>query len=115
MARYKAKAKAKKVSFELTVGYFEDLINGDCEYCHRSPTTWFGIDRINPDDGYVIGNVATCCFDCNVDKHKVDARATATRNNRIAERVDTGEIDIIVCPKIILNIGTQKSKNNVKS
>jgi 5-methylcytosine-specific restriction endonuclease McrA len=115
MARYKAKAKANKVSFDLTDECFENLINGDCEYCHRSPTTWFGIDRIKPEDGYVLGNVATCCFDCNVDKHKVDARTTAMRNNRIAERVDTGEIKIIVCPKTILHIGTQKSSNNVKS
>jgi 5-methylcytosine-specific restriction endonuclease McrA len=112
---YKFKAKAKKVSFELTNECFEDLINGDCEYCHRSSTTWFGIDRVKPEDGYVLGNVVTCCFDCNVDKHKVDVKATAMRNNRIAERVDTGEINIIVCPKTILHIGTQKSTNNVKS
>ena len=112
-AIYKTKAKAKKVSFELDEKDFEDLINGDCEYCHRSPITWFGIDRIKPIDEYVPGNVVTCCFDCNVDKHVNEVDDTRMRNEHIAERVDTGELAIEECSKVNLHIGTNKFAKRV--
>jgi len=111
--RYKTKAKTKKVSFELDEKDFEDLIIGDCEYCHRSPTTWFGIDRIKPEDGYVPGNVATCCFDCNVDKHVNEVDDTRMRNEHIAKRVETGELVVEECSKMNLHIGTSRLAKRV--
>lgn len=100
---YKGRAENKGVSFELTKGYFEELISGDCEYCKRSPTTWFGIDRIVPSLGYVFGNVVPCCCDCNTDKLEDDVESTISRNKRIANRVDVGELVIDECEKVILH------------
>lgn len=103
---YKYKAMKKEVPFELTKTDFEKLTKGDCAYCHRSPSSWFGIDRVIPMQGYVFGNVVSCCFDCNIDKLEDDIVTMSARNDRIATRVDTGELDIVDCDKVILHKGT---------
>lgn len=108
MCEYRRKAKNKDVLFDLNKETFEDLIKGICEYCHRSPTTWFGIDRVVPSIGYVNGNVVTCCFDCNVDKHINDVDTTMRRNERIATRVDNRDLILEDHPRVILHIETQK-------
>jgi 5-methylcytosine-specific restriction endonuclease McrA len=113
MCHYAVRAQKKGVSFELTKEKFENLIIGNCEYCHRSPTTWFGIDRVVPYIGYVDDNVVPCCFDCNVDKHKQDADTTMKRNERIAKRVDDGVIVVEKCHQIILHTGTKPNSKKV--
>ena len=109
MCEYKSRADKQGVPFELTHENFYTLTKGDCVYCHRSPSTWFGIDKIIPSLGYVIGNVASCCYDCNVDKLDDDVDITMMRNERIADRVDTGELVIVDCEKVILHTGIRKS------
>jgi len=113
MCSYKKRAEKKKVLFDLTNEDWETFIKGDCEYCHRSPTTWFGVDRMIPSKGYVIENVVSSCFDCNLDKHIADANATAKRNERIASRVDDGELAANNCDKVILHIGNNKTSKVV--
>lgn len=103
---YETRAKKKEVPFELTKDDFEDLIKGKCEYCHRCPTTWFGIDRVIPPRGYVVENVVSCCFDCNIDKLEDDIDTMMARNERIVNRVDAGELVIKECEKVILHKGT---------
>ena len=110
---YNTRAKKKRVSFELTEEDWERLIKGDCTYCLRSPITWFGIDRVVPSLGYVLGNVVSCCFDCNVDKLEDDVDMAKARNERIAERVDSGDIVIMKCEKVILHKGTQPTTKKV--
>ena len=110
---YKKSAEKKGVPFELTKTDFEELLIGECEYCHRAPTTWFGVDRKIPSKGYVLGNAAPCCFDCNVDKHINDAETTFKRNVCIANRVDTGELFIEEYEKMILHTGIQGRTNKV--
>ena len=102
---YKRKSDKIGIPFELSDEEWDILVKGECEYCHRSPTTWFGIDRVIPEDGYVIGNVVSCCWDCNVDKFKSDVNTTVQRNMRIAERVDTGELVINDCQQVIIHQG----------
>lgn len=105
MCDYKRGAKNKGVSFELTKSDFETLVNGDCEYCHRSPTTWFGIDRVVPSEGYVLGNVVSCCWDCNNDKSTDEVYTMISRNERIAVRMIAGELVIKECEKVVLRTG----------
>ena len=100
---YNTRAKKQEVSFDLTKEDFDMLTKGDCEYCERSPITWFGVDRGIPSLGYVIGNVVSCCFDCNVDKLNGDVESMFARNKRIADRVDAGELIITECEKVKLN------------
>ena len=113
MYKYKKCIENKGIPFELTKEYFDDLIKGVCGYCHRSPTTWFGVDRIQPGGGYVLDNVVTCCFDCNLDKHINTVDTMMKRNKRIAYRVDTGELIIIDYLKTILHTGAYKSSKSV--
>jgi hypothetical protein len=110
---YKSKSKKKKVPFDISKEDFEDLIIGDCEYCHRTPAMGFGIDRVIPSLGYVLGNVVSCCFDCNLDKLEDEGDITKKRNERIAERVDAGELVIPKCSRMNLHKGTQSTSQKV--
>lgn len=113
MWNYKRNAKKKGIRFDLTEEKWNMMIVDKCEYCNRSPTTWFGVDRIVPENGYVDDNVVTCCFDCNVDKHEGDVETMTKRNERIARRVDDGDIVIEDRSRMILHIGTPKSSKRV--
>lgn len=113
MYDYKRRSKKKGICFELDKKVFDTVIDGDCAYCKRAPTTWFGIDRVVPSLGYVLENVVTCCFDCNLDKHEDDVGAVIKRNERIAKRVDIGELSIEDCEKVILHCGAHKTSKEV--
>jgi hypothetical protein len=104
---YKRSAEKKEVPFDLTKEDFDVLIKSDCEYCQRSPATWFGIDRMVPSLGYVIGNAVPCCFDCNVDKFEDDVEIMRARNGRIVDRVISGVLVIEECEKVLLHKGHQ--------
>lgn len=106
-AKYKSSANKKKVPFDLSKEDWDKLIKGDCEYCKRSPDTWFGVDRVIPTLGYVHGNVASCCFDCNLDKLEDDVESMMKRNERIAARVDCCDLVADQCEKVILHTGMQ--------
>ena len=110
---YKKRADKKGVAFNLTKTDWDVLVNGECAYCKRSPTTWFGIDRVVPSQGYVIANVVSCCWDCNVDKLEDDVETMMKRNKRIADRVDTTEIVVGECLKVFLSQGTQPTSKRV--
>lgn len=101
--------KRKKVPFELTKDEWDKLVIGECGYCHRSPTTWFGVDRIVPLLGYVDGNITSCCWDCNLDKLEDDVDTMCARNERIARRMDAGELVIGDHEKVILHKGKKPS------
>jgi len=105
--------KRKKVPFELSVDEWDKLVVGECAYCHRSPTTWFGVDRKVPSRGYISDNVESCCWDCNNDKAKDDIKTMYVRNDRIAQRMDDGELVIGDRKKVILHQGTHPSSMTV--
>ena len=113
MSSYKTRAQKQGVPFELTKKDWELLINGDCEYCKRTPATWFGIDKVDPIKGYVLENVVTCCYDCNIDKYIIDIVNTMKRNERIASRVDAGKLVIGEFEKSIIHNGRHLSSKKV--
>jgi 5-methylcytosine-specific restriction endonuclease McrA len=113
MMIYKRNARNQGVPFELSKEKWNSTIVGECAYCHRKPVTWFGIDRVVPSLGYVNDNIVTCCFDCNVDKHVHDIDTTIARNERIANRVDDGELVIKDCSYTILHQGARKTSKKV--
>ena len=113
MSQYKQNSDKKGVPFDLTKTDWDTMIHGGCVYCHRPSDTWFGIDRIVPSSGYVLGNTVSCCFDCNLDKYERDVDTMMKRNERIADRVDDGVLVIKKCDKVTLHQGIQKSSNKV--
>lgn len=75
---YKHNAKTRGLEFHLTKEEFLDLIHQPCYLCGRTDLNeikngqtgrvtyrYNGIDRIDNNIGYEIGNVAPCCRDCN--------------------------------------------------
>ena len=112
MSQYRKKIK-NDVPFEMTKEVFNILIRGDCTYCRRKPFSWFGIDREVPPVGYVPGNIVTCCWDCNRDKHEDDNDTMYARNKRIADRLVSNELVIGDCEKTILHNGVSKTSKKV--
>ena len=110
---YKRRAEKKGVAFDLTKECWNKLINGECKYCHRTPTTWFGIDRVVPKKGYILDKVVSCCFDCNLDKHDHDVETMMLRNEQIASRVDIGKLVINKYEEVILHKGNDKRAKKV--
>lgn len=73
----KAAAEARGREFSLTRERIQELIEGNCIYCNQPPTPrtikrgrnitfpYNSIDRVDNGKGYVEGNVASCCSQCN--------------------------------------------------
>lgn len=113
LTNYKESAKRKGVPFDLTAKDWDILTSGICQYCKRSPTTWFGIDRVIPSLGYVLDNSVSCCLDCNIDKLEDTVEKMSARNERIADRVDAGDFVVENCPKMTMHNGTHKLSKKV--
>lgn len=82
---YKKRSKQKGRDFEVSLEEFIHLCSKNCHYCNCRPKnksasrkikkqfkgyvwTYNGIDRVNPNKGYVKGNMLPCCFRCNLAK-----------------------------------------------
>jgi len=78
---YKNGAKNRNLDFKLTDKELELLFSGDCYYCGAKPSRirnrkntngafiYNGIDRKNPEIGYLSNNCVSCCTQCNISKH----------------------------------------------
>lgn len=81
--------------FDLSLAQLTEITSSDCHYCGESPSRsihseklgpryiFNGIDRVNNDVGYLIGNVVPCCTQCNYAK----GRRTVVEFLDWAERV----------------------------
>lgn len=79
LRRYKAQAKVRNLSFELTTEQFKTLTQQNCYYCGKEPKQEYkyikihntgtyiynGIDRIDSSCGYTLENCVSCCKKCN--------------------------------------------------
>lgn len=85
---YKAQAKKRGKTFDLTIEEASELFREKCFYCGDSPkntmihkrgnhksekqmVTYQGIDRVDPEFGYVLHNIVPCCSHCNYAKRKM--------------------------------------------
>lgn len=104
--RYKRSAKSKGLVFELTEEELSVLFKSPCNYCGQSETnlckglgktsgdySYVGIDRVDPSLGYVLNNVAPCCWVCNMMKNTLEeqfflSHITKIHNYRRLKLVD---------------------------
>lgn len=81
---YQYGAKSRSLNFSLTREEFGRLTKEPCTYCGVNPYKEFtgtnkgssaylynGLDRVNNSEGYVVGNVVSCCQICNQAKHSL--------------------------------------------
>ena len=77
---YRRAAKDRGFAFDIQFDRFCAMINQSCQYCGSAPyikiktssNTIFrynGIDRVDSKQGYVDGNIVTCCVVCNKSKN----------------------------------------------
>ena len=64
---YYKRATKKNIAFELSVGFFKALTDGDCVYCGAIER--IGIDRIDSKYGYTESNTQSVCCHCNMMKY----------------------------------------------
>jgi len=76
----KGRKNAKEKGFNLTEKQFKEISLKNCFYCNAKPTLtkghrqWStyilknGLDRVDPNVGYLYSNVVACCKWCNVAK-----------------------------------------------
>ena len=65
---YKGSAKSRGIDFSLTIKEFESFWQKPCYYCGDTIEK-IGLDRIDSQKGYFIGNVTPCCTRCNKAKN----------------------------------------------
>lgn len=72
--RYRRSAKERNKGFTIGLLHFCNLTESNCFYCGTEPKQkngkllYNGIDRVDNDKGYELGNVITCCGTCNKAK-----------------------------------------------
>lgn len=71
---YRTNAKKRAILFQLTWDEFRNLLVHHCYYCGLTPGPINGLDRVDNEIGYTLGNVVTCCTWCNLSKRE---RSTA--------------------------------------
>lgn len=70
----KSTAKRSGVIFGLTFEEYSQIISKPCYYCDgffSKVTAGSGLDKLNPCEGYVVGNCVSCCDTCNTLKNSV--------------------------------------------
>lgn len=94
--KYKARAEQRGHDFKLSKERFRELTSANCHYCGVVPSqsaysngyrtsdyTYNGIDRKDNNEGYIEGNVLTCCKDCNFSKRDMSYEKFVDYHNRI--------------------------------
>lgn len=72
----KSLAKARNISWVLSLEEFSLVATTTCSYCKLEfKTTGGGLDRVDNERGYEIDNVVSCCRKCNHKKYReVDSK-----------------------------------------
>lgn len=94
LAKYKARCKTKKITFNLTLSQFDQIVRQSCYYCGAAPAVrnkekryqdykCNGLDRVDNDKGYIAGNVVACCPTCNQLKSNMSVSEFYTMVNSI--------------------------------
>jgi hypothetical protein len=102
--RYRYGAKKRNIKFSITKDLFRGMTKGKCCYCGREPFThseqrgqnggytYNGIDRVDNDKGYVIGNVVSCCKTCNFSKRSMGFDEFKTWVKAISENKEENKV-----------------------
>lgn len=80
----KHNAKNRGIQMLLTPAEYAVLIKSPCYYCNGNlPVAGGGLDRIDPNIGYVLSNVRACCSVCNTMKSNLSEQDLYTHIKKI--------------------------------
>lgn len=95
---YKANAKSRGLSFDLTREEFETLVKDSCYYCGSLPikrgtymAVMNGVDRVDNLAGYVSENTVTCCTQCNMMKKDLTQEVFINKIMTIHNHLNLGD------------------------
>ena len=95
---YKHSAKVRNLELSIDKENFGELASQECFYCKEVPETYHGLDRIDPQFGYVIDNVVPCCKKCNLMKHTLTQQEFVKHITKIYQAlVKPGELGESPC------------------
>jgi len=90
--RYERQAKARNLTFRITLEEFERLISQPCHYCGEYGDSehdgFVGLDRVDNRIGYILTpvlNVVPACTECNFAKRVMTSESFVRMAIRIAE------------------------------
>lgn len=69
--RCRWQARSRGHLWELTFEQWTSIVKDPCHYCNAdtsSITKGSGLDRKDNSVGYIVGNVVSCCYTCNMIK-----------------------------------------------
>ncbi len=89
-SEYKRAAKLRGHIFTLSKEIFDKVTSQPCKYCggfnkELNGKKFCGVDRIDNDQGYVSGNVVSCCSACNFMKRAMSETRFLEHIRRIYE------------------------------
>jgi hypothetical protein len=71
---YQARALKKGIDFTLTEDSFFAALHTQCYICGKNgQNNELGLDRLNNNKGYILGNIAPCCWECNKVKGNLNS------------------------------------------
>jgi len=81
--------------FDLSKEQYLGYLTNMCHYCQRMPPKgkFFGVDKIDPDGGYVCRNCVSACASCNQAKWDYSVEEFTLRDERITQRYLEGYFD----------------------
>lgn len=101
---YRRGAMKRNLDFDLTIEQFNEITHRDCYYCGKKPSNshlrskgngayvYNGIDRIDNNKGYTMGNIVPCCKKCNFMKAGSGIDDFVEHINRIYDNLKMGDI-----------------------
>jgi len=100
----KAKCIKKNREYNLTFNQVKNIVTQKCYYCGNTNSDKIGMDRVDPDKGYIIDNCVPCCDICNFMKWKFPLQTFIDKVNKIYKKF---AIDL---PSRIESIGYKQKK-----
>lgn len=95
----KGSAKFRGYDFLLSKDDAKKLFVGECHYCGSVPARtsesfdekfiFNGIDRVDNTKGYILGNVVSCCYTCNLMKNTFTVEEFLLHIKRIASHASS--------------------------
>ena len=97
LAQYKADAKRRSLSWELSEEEFSRLIEAPCHFTGKLPSTvmkvasgetlfYNGIDRLDSTEGYTTNNCVPCCTEVNLMKRNLPLEKFIDLCKQVAKR-----------------------------